>query len=195
MLLEAGWSPWLWHKHPLFLWCEINTSSQLIKACEILQSSLGVSGLSLLTQILSPLPDCHGRPCWATLAFKGIHLRRGDDSRSDSRDDASGRIFSHAAVVSSRANTVWAGDRRLTCERHATFNIFAQLISSSSRCLLINPTAAAGCCFWWALTSSCSWKYTSDTWHERRREKRERMWGCAVSPEVACRFFLTDKHT
>lgn len=54
----------------LFLWCEINTSSQLIKAHEILQSSLGVSGLSFLTQILSPLPDCHGQSCWATVRIQ-----------------------------------------------------------------------------------------------------------------------------
>lgn len=53
-----------------FLWGEINTSSQLIKACEILQSSLGVSGLSFLTQILSPLPGCHGQACWATLCIQ-----------------------------------------------------------------------------------------------------------------------------
>lgn len=51
----------------LFLWFEINTSSQLIKACEILQSSLGVSGLSFLTQILPALPHCQGQSCWATL--------------------------------------------------------------------------------------------------------------------------------
>lgn len=54
----------------LFLWCEINTSSGLIKACEIPQSSLWRSGLSFLTQILSPLPGCRGQTRWATLRMQ-----------------------------------------------------------------------------------------------------------------------------
>lgn len=78
-----------------FLWCEINTSSQLIKACEILQSSLGVSGLSLLTQILSPLPDCHGQSCWATRSMQRKLPRLRWQSRSGSQIRKVGCVSVH----------------------------------------------------------------------------------------------------